>query len=127
MPETTKRQTRTDIRVPPGTVEVLENHVLAPHSDQVEEEGRTDANGWAANAAWEGMDPGPHAHHLRYDLTDPGGRAGAVWLFFELKEITSRPIHTIPDPLLRRRDVLSRIAQELYDALRATETVGVGA
>lgn len=121
---TTTTETRTDIRVPPGTVPVLENEVLGPHADGVEDP-KPDADAFAASAAWVGLKPGPTAHWLRFDLADPGERAGAVWLLYELKAVTSRSTYELTDPLIEKRDVLARIAQQLYDALRATEAVGV--
>lgn len=114
---TTTTEIRTDIRVPPGTVQTVEDTVLGPLADMMEDHP-TPTAAYMASGAWNGLRPLPSGHVLRFDLSDPGHVAAALWLTLRLRQLLSRDLHTVPEGVVEKREVLARIGNDLDAALR---------
>lgn len=114
---TTTQVTRTRIKVPPGTVEVVENAVLVLADLMGDEPPPVSA--YMASAARKCLNPLPSgAHEFRFDLRSYHHRAAALWLVGRLRELLDRPLHTVPNSVVEKRDPLSRIGNDLDRALR---------
>lgn len=114
---TTTTEIRTDIRVPRGTVTVLEESVLGVLADRMEEHP-TPTAAYMASGAWNGLRPLSSGHVLRFDLSDPGHVAAALWLTLRLRQLLSRDLHTVPEGVVEKREVLARIGSDLDSALQ---------
>lgn len=106
---TTEIQERTDVTVPKATWRVLEREVLSPANPK---------HPAGYSLVMKGVRVRKRSVALRYDLSDPDGRAGAVWLVTRLKTLDLEIPYGHPEPIYRKRDVLQRVVRELKQALR---------